>query len=206
MKYILLILLSLLTLSCASNPVFRLGAYTYTHNTNYADHPVKYIPIWIDKNFGEADRVSIDNAVNQWNYSLNGYIILKVVDYDFDMEMSKVAEQQKDGGWLVLKVDEHNSAIHDNKTAGLLTLGTSNSDKGYLYIIRDRLTNDDIEGISMHEMGHLLSDPSHSPTEGLMYYEYSRAMYQCVDYAAIERVSKKYDIPIKNMNYCDNGN
>lgn len=203
MKYFFILFLALLTISCASSmKIYHIGRYTYTNNAYYTGKPLKIIPIWVDKTFGNADKLAIDDAINQWNYTLNGYIVLRVVDYNFDMEVSKIEEQRRKSGWLILKVDHTNSAIHDDP--GRITLGTGNSDNGDLYIVRERLKNEDVFGITLHEMGHLLSDPYHIDEEGLMYGSYSQGRYQCVDYNSMVKIAKFQNLPITKLNYCDN--
>jgi len=44
-------------------PPPRLGEFSYVHVPPYVGHPVREIPIWMDVNFGEADKVEIDKAV-----------------------------------------------------------------------------------------------------------------------------------------------
>src|SRR5208283_1711278 len=78
-----------------------MGGYQYNHHPDLmAVHPVRVIPIWIDKGFGEADMLAISDAIGQWNYALNGYVVLTVVDTQFDMEPMKIAEQVRKNGWL----------------------------------------------------------------------------------------------------------
>ena len=89
----------------------RLGMYTYTQQPDYQGVPVKVIPIWIDKGFGQADRVAIDDAIKAWNYSLNGYIRLTVVDTEFDMEVSKIVTQVRLNGWLIMRINGDNPMV-----------------------------------------------------------------------------------------------
>jgi hypothetical protein len=179
----------------------RLGQFQYVHREPYAGVPVRVIPIVIDKNFGEYDKVSIDDAINQWNYVLNGYIKLNVVNSNFDMEINEIKQQKMLNGWLVLKIDSNNTIIPTSKTPNYRVLGFCNQVAGnHMYLVRDRLKNEDVFGVSLHEIGHLLG--SEHNNDKLMYEHYTALGYQCIDYMAIKAVAEYQNLPIERMNYC----
>lgn len=178
----------------------QLGRYTYTHKPDYEGPTVRVIPIWIDKDFGLADKVAIDDAINAWNYSLNGYIRLRVVDTEFDMEVDKIVTQVKSNGWLIMKINGDNAMVPLLKD-GYRTIGFCERVGGnHLYLVRDRLMNEDIFGVTMHEMGHLLGSPHVG--ERLMFPHFSRARFQCVDSVTLEQVARYNGIPLDRLNYC----
>ena len=184
-----------------TNP--KLGLYHYTHTPAYLGPPVREIPIWIDKNFGEADKLAIDDAVNAWNYAMNGYIKLKVVDTHFDMEIPKIVEQVNRGGWLFMKIDS-SSKLVPISDKGYWTIGFCEQVGGHhMYLVRDRLTNDDVYGVTLHEIGHLMG--SGHTGQRLMYPHYSRARFQCIDYDTMVKVSSFFDLELGNLNYCMDG-
>lgn len=184
-----------------SNP--KLGLYHYTHQPVYDGPPVREIPIWIDMNFGEADKVEIDNAINAWNFAMNGYVKLKVVDTKFDMEIPKIVEQVNKGGWLFLKVDSTNKLVPTNDK-GYWTIGFCEQVGGHhLYLVRDRLQNQDVYGVTLHEIGHLMG--SGHTGQRLMYPHYSRARFQCIDYDTMVKVSSFFDLELGKLNYCMDG-
>jgi hypothetical protein len=179
----------------------QLGQYTYTHKSTNEGVPTRFVPIWIDKDFGAADLVAIDDAVNAWNYSLNGYVKLKIVDTQFDMEIDKIVTQVKSNGWLIMKIDGSNAMVPAQKEPGMRTVGFCERVGGnHLYLVRDRLMNEDVFGVTMHEMGHLLG--SGHVGDHLMYPTYSRARFQCVDEKTLEQVANYNHIPLDRLNYC----
>jgi hypothetical protein len=165
---------------------------------------VREIPIWIDKNFGEADKVEIDKAVDSWNYAMNGYVKLKVVDTQFDMEIDKIVTQVNAGGWLFLKIDSKSKLVPAQSEKGFWTIGFCEQIGGHhMYLVRDRLTNDDVYGVTLHEIGHLMG--SGHTGQRLMYPHYSRARFQCIDYDTMVKVSSFFDLELDNLNYCVDG-
>lgn len=203
---ILAVIITLIMAGCASvlkglEPSPKLGVYSYTHKEKFNGSPVREIPIWVDKNFGEADKVAIDDAVNMWNFALNGYVVLKVVDTQFDMEVPKITEQVSKGGWLFMKIESTNKMVPDSKTKGFWTLGFVERIGGnHMYLIRDRLSNEAVFGVTLHEIGHLMGSPHVG--QRLMYPHYSRARFQCVDYATIVKVAEYFNLPLAGLNYC----
>jgi hypothetical protein len=182
----------------------RLGAYQYTHQELYTGSPYRTIPIWVDINFGESDRMAIDDAVRSWNYALNGYIVLNIVDLNFDMEPDKVVKQVAAGGWLFMKINRFNPIVVDidkTKEGGRRTLAFTERVGGYhLYLIRDRLSNDAIYGVTMHEMGHLLG--TDHVGDRLMNPTYTKARFQCIDHDSLWMVASYQKIPMEHLNYC----
>ncbi len=198
-KYILFIIVMLVMVigtDCGpiSPPSFR---YIKTIG---AEHPSKTISIWADKNFGEADRVEIDDAISQWNFALNGVIQLRVISYDFDMEPEILSRVMVKGdGWLFLKISGSSTFIHDSQ--GATTLAFVNEVGGNrLYIIRDRVANEWVRGVVMHEIGHLLG-ATHDNIY-LMGKYYNFTYYRCIDEGTIKMVAEYEHIPVSKLNYC----
>ena len=204
---VIALLLAAIIAGCAGlamNPAQpKLGLYHYTHVPVYEGRPVREIPIWIDLNFGEADKVEIDKAVDAWNFAMNGYVKLKVVDTKFDMEIPKIVEQVNKGGWLFLKIKSDSTLVPINDK-GYWTIGFCEQVGGHhMYLVRDRLGNDDIYGVTLHEIGHLMG--SGHVGNRLMYPHYSRARFQCIDYDTMVKVSSFFDLKLEHLNYCVDG-
>ena len=184
----------------------KLGEFTYVHAVPYTGAPVREIPIWMDKEFGEADKVEIDRAVDAWNFAMNGYVKLKVVDTQFNMEVDKIVKQVNAGGWLFMKIHSSNKMVpdHRDKEKGFWTIGFCEQIGGHhMYLVRDRLSNEDVFGVTLHEIGHLMG--SGHVGQRLMYPHYSRARFQCIDYETMTKVSKFFDLEMENLNYCIDG-
>jgi hypothetical protein len=208
---LIVVMIATIVAGCAAlNPRLgsppKLGEYTYIHAVPYMGPPVREIPIWLDKNFGEADKVEMDRAVDAWNFAMNGYIKLKIVDTKFDMEIDKIVQQVNKGGWLFMKIESTNKMVpdHHDKKKGYWTIGFVEQIGGHhLYLVRDRLANEDIYGVTLHEIGHLMG--SGHVGQRLMYPHYSRARFQCIDYETMVKVSSFFDLKIEAMNYCVDG-
>lgn len=184
----------------------KLGEYTYIHALPYTGPAYREIPIWIDGEFGEADKVEIDRAVDSWNFAMNGYVKLKVVDTKFNMEVEKIVKQVNDGGWLFMKIHSSNKMVpdHKDKEKGYWTIGFCERIGGHhMYLVRDRLANEDIYGVTLHEIGHLMG--SGHTGQRLMYPHYSRARFQCIDYDTMVKVSSFFGVPLSGLNYCIDG-
>lgn len=194
-------LIACLIAGCASAlgpPV--LNRFTYVGTEAYHGDPVRVIPIWIDKDFGEADKVAIDDAINAWNFALNGYIKLKVVDTHFDMEIPKIVQQVRENGWLFMKIKSDNKLVPTSEK-GYWTIGFVERVGGnHLYLVRDRLQNQDVFGVTLHEIGHLMG--SGHVGERLMYPHYSQARFRCIDYTTIKTVAGYQKLPVEGLNYC----
>lgn len=179
----------------------KLGEYSYIHVVPYMGPPYREIPIWIDKEFVEADKVEIDKAVDAWNFAMNGYVKLKVVDTKFDMEVDKIVSQVNAGGWLFMKIKSDNKMVPARSEKGFWAIGFCEQIGGHhMYLVRDRLGNDDIFGVTLHEIGHLMG--AGHVGQRLMYPHYSRARFQCIDYDTMVKVSNFFDLDLYNLNYC----
>ena len=205
--FVLLLLGLLATTNCGSIPYRP----TYTNHIPSETNPKLTIPIYIDKTFSSQDKLSIDNAINQWNYVLNGQMSLRVASYDFDMEPNILLEAQYKRAFLILKVDSDNYAIPDDiyykrcaKIKGCThTLAWCDRVGGsVMKLIRDRMDPEDVQPVLLHEIAHLLSVSHTKNKRSLMFPEYSKTGYLCVDYDTAKQVAATYDLNIERMNYC----
>lgn len=178
--------------------------FTYINSPNgYSPIPLKVIPIYVDKNFGEADKVAIDDAVMQWNYALNGYIKLQVVSWKFDLEPDVIRTCLSGHCWMLLKTDSKNPMVQslDAPQKGTWTLAWANEIGGNrIFMIRDRISNQSMTGVMLHEMGHLLG--AHHDNVYLMKPIFNWEEARCVDYAALKLVAEYQHLPFANLNYC----
>lgn len=192
----IIVVISIFLISCISG--FTLGGYKYTNNPKQAT--VKTIPIVVDKNFSTNDKNSIKSAISQWNYSLNGYILLNVESWDFDMEPDIIHYILSRQGYMIMKIDSKNPIVL--YTAGLENaLAFCNEIGGnYMYFVNDRIRESDMKYIALHEFAHLLGSPHIG--NNLMLPNYSKYTYQCIDYAALKAVASYRNLPLERLNYC----
>ena len=195
MKLLFLFVLSLLCTSCV-------GGLTYQY-TNIPSTSVycKRIPIYIDINFSNANKLYIDNAINAWNYVLNGYIKLDVVSYSFDMEPSELKSIFDNNGVMILQIDSDSNFLPPSKIEGNAIDGITDRVGGNtIYLIRDRLS-DKIEQITLHELGHILGAldmEGDTVMNGTLSPKYSK----CIDERAMEAVAAFQHLDPNKLNYC----
>lgn len=201
--FLLLALLSFVIafiIGCATLNSPRLGAYYYTQRAVDVRPPIRTVPIWVDKNFGEADQLTIADAIAAWNYTLNGYIKLEIVDTNFDMEIDKIVSQVNQNGWLFMRINGLNPLIPSNDK-GYWTIAFVERIGGHhLYLVRDRLNNADVFGVTLHEIGHLLG--AGHVGDHLMYPHYTAAGYQCVDLVSMQAVAAYQHLDWTQLNFC----
>ena len=181
--------------------------FHYIQAGGYAAIPLRVVHIWIDKEFGAADQVALDDAIRQWNYALNGYVKLVVVSTTFDMEPEVIQRANLEGGWIIMKVHSGNSIIPDQSDKGQVkyyTLAWVNEIGGHhMWMVRDRLRNEWMTGVALHEMGHMLG-ALHDDVY-LMQPHFNWEDYRCVDQWTLKQVSTYQHIPMGSLNYCQYG-
>ncbi|CAM6006098.1 unnamed protein product [Sphagnum balticum] len=191
-----------------SAPVFFAHTPMPYHYVNVGSGPVvplKVIPIWIDADFEEDDQLAIDDAIQQWNFALNGFVRLEVHSTRFNMDMDVVKRVMNGGGWMILKINSTSEFIHDDPARGHFTLGFANCIGGNrIYLIRDRIQNEWVTGLMLHEIGHLLG-ATHDGHD-LMQANYKWEDFRCIDSDTIAQVASYQHIPANRLNYCQYGN
>jgi hypothetical protein len=194
------LLLSGWSLSCIP---LHTSTFSYVHTPHPREEIAhKVIHIWIDKNFGNADLVSIQYALDQWQFALNGYIVFQVDETPFDMEMDVLKRVSAGDGWIFMKIDRYSRLFQDKP--GTEALAFADQVGGhYLYLIRDRIPNEWVAGVVMHEMGHLLG-AAHCDGS-LMEPQFHAWNSGCVDLATLKLVAAYQHLPLDNLNYCQYG-
>lgn len=181
-----------------------ISEFHYINSGRYSPIPLKVISVHLDKNFGESDKIFIDDALKQWNYALNGYVKLEMVDTQFDLEPSVVSKCLLGDCWMIMKVRSDNPmvAVQDAPQKGKTwTLAWVNEVGGNrMWLIRDRMSNEIVTGVTLHEMGHLLG-AGHDNVY-LMKPIFNWEEGRCVDYEALKRVAEYQHLPMASLNYC----
>ena len=183
-----------------------IGCGTHTNHYFYVSNPSvivhqKNIGIWIDATFSFQDKNIIVHDIEEWNYVLNGEIVLKVVDTNFNMEDNKIDEAGATGGWIILKIDRYNSMIPKSQD-GYVTLAFTDAIAGHLmFVVRDQMiSNTMMQGVILHEMGHLLG--AQHDQSGLMLPNYSEVGFHCVDEDAMKEVAEYWHLDSDHLNFC----
>lgn len=179
--------------------------FAYVNSAHHRDEsPVRVQKIYIDKEFGYADAVSIQDALDRWRYALNGYVEFKTETVDVVHGSLDPFKEARDGkAWLFLKIDSHNALVDFHDRPEHLALAFVERIGGnVMYIVRDRISNDSVRGVTMHEIGHLLGAEHKWDDENLMHPSYNDSDTQCIDKETLEQVAVYQHIPVGNMNYC----
>ena len=207
---IIIFLFSLLLINCAT-PYYT---YRTVDPPAHILHP-KIIPVWIDQDFGAAQIEQIKAAVAEWNFVLNGQIIISIqmvkkmgtdkmmhwYPDTFDAERSKILAAQIDQtglGWLILDVPSNmlNSKIGSNVLAYV-----PGEDAHYVVVVGDRLGGRNLKDILMHEFAHLFG-ALHVNTMSLEYPSYSLSQPNCVDKITAAQVAHAQGLELNTLNYC----
>lgn len=174
----------------------------YNGPHHYVRHPmasisIRTIPVYMDANFGNFDKAEIQKGLDQWNYALNGSLVLDVVDYNASVDALAIENVEKVNGLMFLRIDSLNRLI---PSYNALAFNYPRVGGNYIYIIRDRMFNDAIKPITMHEVGHALG--AVHTDGGLMNPYYYTYMYQCVDRVAANEVAEYQHLSLGRLNWC----
>lgn len=207
-QFVFLLCVAICFFGCATG---HLGMYQYTHAVPVTQW-TEVMPVYIDKDFGDADKVNIARALEQWNFAFNGNARFELVSDRFDMAQESVLRDVQAGrAFVIFKVNGNNPIVDASDdivrkykpgaTGKDLSWGFTTSVGDHkVYLVRDRMGNDDVFYITMHELGHALG--AEHTAEGLMYKFYTREQFQCVDRLAIEEVALYRHWNTRTVNYC----
>jgi hypothetical protein len=143
---------------------------------------------------------------------MNGHAQFQVISDQFDMQEDILRRARNGTAFLILRIDSSNPIVgpadqgsqqewHRDGAVGGYSLGfTPQIGSPIVYLVRDRLQNEDIYYVTLHELGHALG--ARHDADGLMYRYYRREVWQCVDRLAIRQVASYYHWDIHTVNYC----
>ena len=189
--------LSLSAAAAPGQPNYDTSAYRYTDKPSAAAAAGRRIVLYVDGNFGPAERERIGLAVQQWNHALNGFVQLQaalLAREETDRSLSRLRRS----GWVVARVDSRHSAAGD-RSALAVTVG--NRSGGFIYVIADRFGSRDLTAVLLHEIGHVLG-AGHDPRGHLMAPVYERANGHCIDRGAVAMVAQAQRLPLDRLNWC----
>lgn len=186
----------LILVSCGS-----LLPFHYVNSGEGPATPSKVIPVWIDEDFGNADQIAINDAIDQWNYALNGYIKLIVVSTHFNMENDVLQQVNRGDGWLILRITARSYYVVDDTAHGHMTLAFANKIGGnQIYVVRDRIPNEWMTGLLLHEIGHLLG--AQHDEKDLMKPVYDLEDGRCIDADTLRQVAAYQHLRLDKLSYC----
>lgn len=212
--YLFACLLMVFSVSCGG-----VNYFTYTANdaAEHVIHPV-HIPIWIDNTFSQKQVEEIKAATAEWNYVLNGQMVLHVMTHQamgVDKQMREypagfdtweegrklVKETEKtDLGWVIFNVPTTSPHLDKNTGDGVLAYVTG-IDEHFIIVISDRFGSRSFKDVIMHEMAHLLG-AMHVRAPSLEYPIYSSAQYSCIDKITVAQVAQVRKLDMDHLNYC----
>jgi hypothetical protein len=146
------------------------------------------VPVVIVGQFSDDQRNGIRQAADEWNRTLNGHI-------RFEIQPNTGAAKV----WAVTAVPK--SPVNNKGEVLGETVTLPSGGRGLVMVYLDRLGNRSVEGVILHEFGHVLG-LQHEPGHGLMSATYNPHAYGCVDYSAAAQVAKLYNVPLREFRWC----
>lgn len=176
--------------------------FRYTRFPVQASFPMRIIPVYVDEAFGNEDLIHIDDSIMRWNYALNGYIIMIVISTHASFTPEQKTDVYAHHGLMIHKTSSMEPNIPPQKNNELRTIAWTNMINGHeIFLIRDRLTTEDIFPVMLHELAHYLG-ADHKNEDGLMNKQYTFYFYQCIDLSTIRQVARFNKINSQDLNYC----
>jgi hypothetical protein len=191
--------------------------YTVHKPSNHVTHP-PYIPVWIDSTFTGEQAEEIRAAIKEWNYVLNGQIVIYLVEkkgLGTDKKMHNYPDSfltweaghslqeqcEKTGlGWVIYNLPSTNPHLDKEVGEGALAFVTG-TDEHSVTVISDRFGGRSMKDVVMHEFAHLLG-ARHLNAPSLEYPYYSSKQYPCIDKITVAQVAEERNLNLDDLNYC----
>lgn len=158
---------------------------------------LREVSIYVDiQMISDADLVK--KAVDDWNFALNGYVKLNIVDWKFDMSPEVIKRAYSQDSWLILSINSSSYLIPNNSKKVLAWVNEIGGKR--MYVISDRVSTKDLDGILRHEIGHLMGAKHDKVYLMKPYYDWSD--YKCVDYYTMSQVADNIGLDVSKFNYC----
>jgi hypothetical protein len=182
-------------IGCASTPKLPLPDPTYQ---TYIE------PVWIDKDFSTADRLEIERALKDWNWTLNGYVQFRIESEQYERGDASILIQTMimHAGTIIQVASEKEATDAEArglpKNAGAWT----ENDRVFVNIIVSRLGNSNMHAVVMHELGHTLGLGHFSIPDTLMYKSGLRVC-DCVDRYTAMVVADIHGVDYRRLRPCE---
>jgi hypothetical protein len=137
--------------------------------------------------FSADDRARIAQALDEWNRALNG--------------VSRFAAAADMNGRRVWAITAIAQSPVQNRHETLAEVTALPAGGGLLIVYLDRTRGKNLDGIMLHELGHVLG-LQHEGSRGLMAAEYNPYDQKCVDYSAMAQLAALYDLPLQKLRWC----
>lgn len=175
----------------------------------YTDHAAsaptrRVISLHVDRDFSAAERERIALAVRQWNVALNGFIQFRVGLLVANPQPQTLAQIRRSGGWVLARIDSRHPVARqpEVRQAMAMTVGSS-AGGGIVYMISDRFGLADLNGVILHELGHVLGAGHDDSANGhLMASVYKPGNGHCIDQGAVAMVANAQRLPLSRLNWC----
>jgi hypothetical protein len=171
--------------------------------------PLKTIEFNIDPKFTSREREAIEKAMEEWNESLNGWVLMKsVIGQEGVMPAAVFARrdsvyERQSTMWAIRKTDRHHPMLgggQDEVTLAFCTRAHGN----FMYVRGDNyMRRIDLYAVILHEVGHVL-DVDHDEGGALMAARYIPRVQQCIDEKTARVVAAKHGLSADNMVWCLN--
>ena len=211
--YLVLAVFMSISVACGGTTYWT---YTSIDRPAHIVHPV-LIPVWVDQNFTGAQVEEIKAAIAEWNYVLNGQIVItlkmkralgsdkKYYEYPDSFatweDGNRILKEceHTNLGWVIFNLDSKSKHLDDD-TEGVLAYVTG-VDTHFVNVIGDRLGTRSLKDILMHEFGHLLG-ARHVNTPSLEFPVYDQHQLGCIDKITVAQVATTHELNLSTLNYC----
>jgi len=189
--------------------IFCLGCaapmYSYTNVAKPAHivNPI-VVPVAIENTFSKEQVLDIMQSVEDWNYVMNGQIVLKVMPNMVDEAGGKLLMKKFDKtslGFVVFGLEDDSEILKGEDMDGVLGFVDA-AGGNRVVILLEHLGTRSLRVIVDHEVAHLFG-AVHTPTLHTMEYPaYSSRSGDCIDKITALQIANHNGIDISLMNYC----
>jgi predicted Zn-dependent protease len=201
MRALFVFLVGMLVLGCGcGGSVMRPGRYV--RNDPPVRTMVAHIPVWVDADMPKSQKKAIREALEEWNFTLNGYTVLELETENFKMEQSVIDEVVNTHEGIIIVSNRSSDVLVQLIDDEAVLAWVNELGGNVMHVISDRIGRRDMKSIAMHEIGHALGLPHILVKHTMMFPSYTFGS-TCIDEVtvrALASVRSRYDVA--HMNYC----